>query len=235
MRLLREQDELILVAQMGSFAYGMATPESDVDLLGVYVAPTEDFLGVADPTKKDMTAHKAVVGGDDFTYHELAKYCGGALGANPTLLELLWVDEYMTLNPWGKVLIDNREAFLSNTVRNSFGGYALQQAKKLEKRQDEGREGYDSNLKNRFAKHTRHCFRLLRQGAELLTTGQMRVRLTQEERDDLFALGESSPEEFIARFKEEFAKFDALPSVLPDRPDVERVDNMVREIRLARL
>lgn len=36
----------ILAGHVGSVAYGLSTPESDVDTLGVFVAPTREILGL---------------------------------------------------------------------------------------------------------------------------------------------------------------------------------------------
>lgn len=228
MRLLRPQDRLILTGRMGSYAYGLATPTSDIDLLGVYMAPNEDFLGLSLITEKDLTAHET---GEelDYTYHELSKFCRSALTANPTILEFLFIDEYRKETYEGRTLVNNRHHFLSSKARGSFGGYAMEQAKKLEARQEEGKVGYDSNLKNRFAKHTRHCFRLLRQGAHLLQTGELKVKVDNPQ--ELFDLGESPPDVVIAKFKEEYEKFKQVESVLPDEPNVEAINEMVLWLR----
>ncbi len=235
MMTLTDQDELILVARMGSFAYNLQTPDSDVDLLGCYLAPSAEFFNLRQRKEGDWSAVVAVEGGDDYQYHELGKFCRMVLSSNPTALELLFVDEYRLQNAWGKIQVANRDAFLSERARSAYKGYAYKQFDMLTRRQEEGKEGYASNLKNRYAKHTRHSFRILRQGAELLTTGVMRLRCTDEERDELFALGKEDPSVIIPMFEAEVARFEELPCVLPAEPDEERINDMVVEIRKARL
>ncbi len=214
-------DRILLEGIVGSQAYGLATPESDEDILGIFLLPAERFLGVGIPNEKQLTAHDTE---PDFTYHELGKFCRLALGGNPTVLEFLWLSGYTKSEHAGQCLVANREKFLSNKVRASFGGYAKQQALRLQERGN-----FASDLKKRYSKHARHCFRLMRQGAHLLQTGEMRLKV--EDRDEIFAVGELPPEKLIALFNEEYEAFHAIPSVLPDEPDYEGIEKLVRNLR----
>ncbi len=158
-------DNIVLEGVTGSTAYGLATEHSDVDIKGIYLLPTSEVLSLGfDPlhTTKDHT-------GPDWVYHEVGKFMKLVMGGNPTVTELLFLEEYTKLTPIGQLLIDNRDYFLSTRgVQKAYRGYAMGQAKDLAKRFAEGKEGYDSSLKNRYAKHTRHCFRLLLQARQLL-------------------------------------------------------------------
>jgi hypothetical protein len=143
------------------------------------------------------------------------------------------MEEYTVLSPIGKLLVDNRKIFLSTkAVTNAYRGYALGQAKKLSNRQEEGLVGYDSALKNRFAKHTRHCFRLLLQCRQLLETGELNVRVTPEQREWLFKMGEQTPETVVDAFIAEDAKLEDIVSVLPDEPDWKAIDALLYKIRM---
>lgn len=219
---------IILEGVTGSTAYGLATENSDIDIKGVYLLPTETVLGLRfDPahTTKDHTD-------PDWVYHELGKFMKLVAGGNPTVSELLWLEEYTKLTPTGKLLVDNREIFLSTpAIMNAYRGYAMGQAMKLSKRQAEGKNGYDSALKNRFAKHTRHCFRLLLQARQLLETGKLTVRVTPEQREWLFKMGEQTPETIVDAFIAEDSKMDDIVSVLPDAPDWEKINELLYKIR----
>ena len=46
---------VILEGIVGSTAYGLARAGSDIDILGVYLAPAEDFLGLYPPNDKNST------------------------------------------------------------------------------------------------------------------------------------------------------------------------------------
>jgi hypothetical protein len=217
-----EDWNLLLCGLVGSHAYGLNHAGSDKDYLGIYQAKTTDVLGLKNVA--GTITHTE----PDYTYHEVGKFFNLALKANPTVLELLWLPEenYVARSPIGDLIIENRHLFLSKTVKDSFGGYAIAQAKRLEKRGD----SFSSQTKKRTPKHARHCFRLMRQGAQLLQTGDMTVKVPNPE--ELWEIGELPVSEIVARFEEEFAKFEAIKTVLPDHPDMDAVSELLVKIRL---
>jgi predicted nucleotidyltransferase len=221
-------DNIILEGATGSTAYGLATENSDVDIKGVYLLPTKTVLSIGfqpEHTTKDHTD-------PDWVYHEVGKFMKLVINGNPTVTELLYLDEYTTLTPIGQLLIDNRAAFLSTkAVSNAYRGYAFSQAKRLNNRTEQGLDGYDSSLKNRFAKHTRHCFRLLMQARQLLGTGTLDVKVTPQQREYLFAMGEKTADEVVEEFMRQDAEFDNIVSVLPDEPDYEKLNEILYKIR----
>lgn len=224
----------VLLGVVGSTAYGLATESSDEDLLGVYVADAREVCGLRGPSAltKSRVTHEP-----DVTLHELYKFATLALKCNPTVSELLWLDGYKVLTDEGRALIGIREAFLSTGyVRSAYGGYALQQSRKLLARHDAA-EGTAANLPTRTAKHARHCLRLLRQARGLLATGYLTVDMTPQ-RDELFAAGELATRDvraFAELFEREMAVLDTIGSVLPDRPDADRVEALLIELRMASL
>jgi hypothetical protein len=210
---------IILEAVSGSHAYGLDTPESDIDLKGVFVAPTLEVLSLRKPRETiDRTD-------PDDCYHEVEKFIRLAMKCNPTILEMLFLDDYRILTETGKLLISARNQFLSNTVYKSYGGYAIAQARKLNRRGD----SWDVGMKNRYAKHARHCFRLLEQGRQLLETGDMDVKV--KNREELFSLGELNPEQMVDKFEKSFKEFDKIKSILPDEPDYDAINEILLTIR----
>ena len=166
--------DYILRGLVGSNAYGLATPESDVDYLGIYMEPQESFLGLRLVQEKDFTIHDT---SDtlDTTLHEVGKVMRLALKSNPSILELLWLPAwaYTHISRHGDVLLDCRHWFASAVlVRGAYLGYATQQFKLLERRGDFG-----PDLKKRTEKHARHLYRLLIQGFDLYRTGELCVQL----------------------------------------------------------
>lgn len=216
---------IIIEGITGSKAYGLDTETSDTDIKGVYVEPTDKVLSLgydkAHATKDNVDP--------DWCYHEVEKFMKLAMGGNPTILEMLFLSDYNILTDEGKLLVDNRHLFLNNVIYKSYGGYALSQAKDLNRRGGT----YGSGRANRYEKHTRHCFRLLYQGRELLETGNLTVRVTPEMREELFAIGKKSPEEIVDRFTKEFTEFDSIKSVLPDKPDRDAINKLLLQIREA--
>lgn len=224
----RPNIDIILEGLTGSRAYGLDTKNSDSDYKGVYLLPTSTVLSIGfDPqhTTKDHVD-------PDWVYHEVGKFMKLVLNGNPTVTELLYLDEYTTLTPIGQLLIDNRSAFLSTkSVMNAYRGYAFSQAKKLNNRTEQGMDGYDSSLKNRFAKHTRHCFRLLMQARQLLETGTLDVKVTPEQREYLFEMGEKTADEVVDEFMRQDKEFDDIVSVLPDKADMNKLNDLLIKIR----
>lgn len=214
---------IILEGITGSRAYGLDTENSDTDIKGIYVAPTEKILSL-DWNLKHSTIDNV---DPDWVYHEVEKFMLLAMGGNPTILEMLFLDGYTVLTKQGKMLVDNRHLFLCNTVRKSYYGYAISQVRKLNAKGGV----YGSGRSNRYEKHSRHLYRLLLQGEELLRTGKITVRLTPEQREEAFAAGKLTPNELIDLFAEKSMKLDTIESVLPDKPDKEAINKLLLKIR----
>lgn len=217
-------DNIILEGLCGSFAYNLNTETSDEDWKGIFVAPTESFLGIPKYKARETYDHKD----PDWCYHEVGKYIDLALKCNPTVTELLWLDGHRLITSPGKMLVDNRHLFLStDKVRLAYGGYVFSQARKLN-----ARGGSYGNGKNkRYAKHSRHLFRLLYQGRELLETGSLKVAVSNGVRKELFSLESLSVNELITRFEKEIRELDNIKSVLPEKPNYEAVNKLLVRIR----
>ena len=145
--------KVLLQAVLGSTAYGLAREGSDIDRLGIFAAPTLEVAGL------DWNGHRESVvrhEPSDMTHHEIGEHLRLALGCNPTLLEQLWLprEAYEVLTPEATALIALRESFLSEKgVRNTYGGYAKQQAIKLARRGD----SFSSDTINRTASTPGTC------------------------------------------------------------------------------
>lgn len=225
---MAKPDNIVLEGVTGSTAYGLDTEGSDVDIKGVYLLPTRTVLSIGFNPEKTTKDHVD----PDWVYHEVGKFMKLVLAGNPTVTELLYLDEYTILTPIGQTLIDNRAVFLStNAVTRAYRGYALSQALRLNNRTAQGMDGYDSALKNRFAKHTRHCFRLLMQARQLLETGTLDVKVTPEQREYLFAMGEKDADEVVKEFMRQDSEFENVVSVLPDEADMDKLNDVLYQIR----
>ncbi|MFF4889707.1 nucleotidyltransferase domain-containing protein [Micromonospora chersina] len=219
---------LLLSGIVGSVAYGLAGPDSDVDRIGVFAAPTVAFHGLHPPRESVVTTDP------DVTLHECAKYARLALSGNPTATELMWLPEecYETRTAFGERLIGIRAAFLSAPrVRDAYLGYASQQFRKLTTRDS------STGGRRRSAKHARHLARLLHQGRVLYATGVLEIRLADPEWFRAFgervaggALAEA--EELVAAAERDFAR---IRTPLPERPDEETVERWLLDVRAAHL
>jgi predicted nucleotidyltransferase len=230
-----DRSNVILNGIVGSTAYRMNTPTSDKDEMGIYVAPLDEVLGLNGPQTVTDSLHKT---DPDFTLHEVGKYVSLALKCNPSILELLWLDDYLTLSPTGELLVRSRSHFLNTpSILGAYGQYAKAQADRLIRRQGEGKDGFSSDVKNRTAKHARHCMRLLHQGTELLATGSMSVRVSPEVRYELFAAGELAEADpfffYEDYFKPKYAAFQNVKSVVSGHIDRDYANWLLVKIRRA--
>lgn len=219
----------ILQGIVGSTAYGLATPSSDVDRMGVFIAPTAQIVSFHPPQQSVVTNNP------DITRHEVGKFLSLVLRCNPSVTELLWLGgdaaSYEELDaPWGYDLIYMRKDFLSATlVKNAYLGYATQQFKKLLSRGD-GTFGPD--LAKRTEKHARHLRRLVEQGYEVYTTGNLAVKVADPEAIHEFGRRvKENPEAAIAYMARAEAQFADVKSCLPEHPNEEKAERWLVHLR----
>lgn len=218
--------KVILESIVGSTAYGLNTPDSDVDKLGIYVQPVDYFIGLRLPTEKDFS----VVHTDpDRTLHEVGKFCRLALKCNPTVTELLWTpEELLTVRSEdGNLLRKHRMSFVSAPlVRDAYLGYAKSQLVRLEERGDFG-----SDTRKRIKKHARHLARLMFQGYTLYTQGELPIKLENPEWYHEFGEKVSVDPVYGRDLYEEYEDKFRDRTVLPELPDTYVVDSLVKTIR----
>lgn len=216
---------IILEGTVGSTAYGLARDGSDVDTLGVFVAPTLEVAGLDwHSSKESVVTHEP-----DVTHHEVGKFLRLAMKANPTITELLWLPEYTQSNWMGDLLVMARRDLLSwRSVRSAYVGYATEQVRRLQTRTD---GTFSSDTRNRTVKHARHILRLLRQGRELLSTGELTVRVDNPE--EYFAIDNYTVDEMVAMYHRELelTEYATITSPLMDTPDKTRARGVLATIR----
>lgn len=215
---------ILLRGVVGSTAYGMDRPGSDIDRLGVFAHDTHLFFRLDEPSKS-VTKTKP-----DISYLEAAHVARLLLGVNPTLTDLLWLECYEVKTALGDELVGLRSAFLSaQRVREAYVGYALQQCRKLLSRGD---GTFNADVRKRTAKHARHIKRLVEQGLELYTTGALTVRLTDPQAfldfgDNVAA----DPNAVTAFMAEAQTRFEQARTSLPDEPSRGAVEAWLRRVR----
>lgn len=211
----------ILQGVVGSQAHGLATADSDVDLLGVYSHPTDLFWNLSKPSE-------TITGTDpDHTAHELEKFLRLAAKANPTVLEVLWLPEFVQKEDhWGDYLLSLRTSVLSTRhVTNAYLGYAESQFRKLIQRDD----SFSSGTRKRTNKHARHLFRLLEQGKGILETGELLVKLP----DISFyeTISDMTIPQIQEAYLERYEDFMDVKSVLPDEPGWDALNDYLLAYR----
>lgn len=127
----------ILIGYRGSVAHGMyvapaeSTGIDDIDLMGVYVSPLEHYFGLGRQDTKE-----SMIGQIDCVSYELRKYVGLLQKANPNVLSLLWLKDYLLIEPEGAMLVRERKFFATKMAYHSFSGYAYAQLKRMESFKD---------------------------------------------------------------------------------------------------
>jgi hypothetical protein len=138
MQRLEVESRSILIGLAGSHGYGLSRPDSDRDYRGVFIAPKGYYLGFDRIEQKDSGWEREVGlfnwldGNQDTVIYELKKLIQLLAGANPNILELLWLQHYPVLTPVGEKLLAHRQMFLSKKVKHTYSGYAFAQIKKIE-------------------------------------------------------------------------------------------------------
>jgi hypothetical protein len=214
---------ILLSGVVGSVAYGMAGPGSDVDRLGVFAHDTASMFGLDEPSRSIVTT------APDVTYHEAAHAARLLLQANPTLTDLLWLEAYEIRKPLGDELVGLRHAVLcARRVREAYLGYALDQTRKLL-----ARDGtFNPDVRRRTAKHARHIHRLVDHGLELYTTGHLTIRLADPQRCiDFGDQVAADPQRVIPFMAEARHRYEDARTVLPDRPSRGVVEGWLKRVR----
>ena len=166
---------LIYQVLAGSHAYGLAGPDSDADWRGVYLLPSEKYLGLHLPGVSRMSTPEAVSLEPDQTYHELRHYCTMLLRGNPNPIEWLWLDERFVAksSPVMEKLRAMREHFFSAQMLRAYQGWAKAERLSLHEKWDN--------------KAASHLLRILMDFRVALTERRLQVTFEGAQRQMLMA------------------------------------------------
>lgn len=221
---------LSLLVRGGSKSYGLDDARSDDDYAGVFLAPLRAFVSLDGPGPDSETGHDP-----DFTLHEFGKFCRLALKGNPAVLEVLWNDDVLHCDDWGRALRERRKSFLHRDGLRVYVDYAESQLKKMARGGGSGLHAKGGAYNGKFGAH---LLRLLHAGITLAATGEVQVRVPAALAVELLAVkhGEVSMERVIQTALPLLQQLTRLAetNTLPARPDREAVDDLVARARLSR-
>lgn len=120
---LHQQHLILLDSVSGSRAYGLARPESDTDLRGVFLLPKQQYYGL---TYVPQISNES----NDIVYYELKRFVELLSKNNPNILELLAVPEDCLRYQHPVMAQLSPDLFLSRLCKDTFAGYAMTQMKK---------------------------------------------------------------------------------------------------------
>lgn len=117
-------EKFIFKTIVGSQAYGTSLPTSDIDYKGIYIQSNDDILS--------FKYNEQIEIGKDECYYEVRRFLQLAQSANPTILEMLFIDDKFIIetSPAFELLRKYKDKFLTKKCCMSFGGYAVAQIKK---------------------------------------------------------------------------------------------------------
>jgi hypothetical protein len=122
---LRNSGMIIFEGIVGSQAYGIATPTSDVDKKGVFIQDQDSILGFGYIDQVSDTKN-------DQTFYEIKRFIELLASNNPNILELLNLpdDCIVHKDPIFDLVLEHKNSFITKMCRHSFGGYAVEQIRK---------------------------------------------------------------------------------------------------------
>lgn len=241
----------ILLGYVGSISHNTYVPKNDPnsiddkDVMGVCILPLSEYFGLErDPKlkgKRNVNNEQQEVqqGEWDVVIYEIKKYIKLLLQQNPNVISLLWLrdNHYIHISELGRLLIENRDIFISKCVYKSFTGYAYNQLHKMENFAFEGYMGAKrKELVEKFSydtKNAAHLIRLLKMGIEFLTEKKLNVFRHDAEELKSIKRGEWP----LDRVKQEAERLFVLAqeafvrSTLPDEPDYKRAEELLMKIQ----
>lgn len=235
---------MVLMGYVGSLAHGTYVPSSDPtsiddkDVMGIFVPPESYFLGL------DHFEGKQYQEGEwDVTVYEIRKYIRMLLNCNPNVLSLLWLEEndYLIRTPAGRLLLENRDIFVSKAAYKSFCGYASGQLKRMTRLGDESKAYQGARRRKRFekfgfdCKNAAHLIRILRMGIEFLVEGKLYVKRHDSQELIRIKQGDYSLAKIERMADEHFrmAQDAHIRSTIPNEPDRLRAGELTIEIARA--
>lgn len=184
----------------GSFAYGIAHKDSDVDLRGIWVEPNNSLL--TDLSSSGFNTAVTDQAGEhyDFTSHELNTFIKLMMKCNPNVLEVASCEAYTYMSRVNYLDKGGLDADATNDITKllqavyplcldadaiikAYTGFAYGQINRML------RSGDDKMEDPKSKKLVRHAIRVLWQAQKLLNLGKPGMRLREPDISKLFSIG----------------------------------------------
>ena len=189
--------EHLVVYLSGAHAYGFPSPDSDLDLKCIHIAPTSALVGFAPPSPTFDRAEVIEGVEIDYTSNELSHALGGVLGGNGNFLERILGRTALEASSDLAALRPLAQAALSRRYHRHYRGFAGSQQRALEQ--------------TPTVKKLLYVIRTAMTGTHLLLTGELETDLPllarQYELDDVSGLIEA---------KKKGERVEASPALLSD-------------------
>ena len=233
--------DTLVISLCGAHAYGFASVDSDLDLKGVWIAPTRPLLGLRTPPgavdRQEWIDEIEV----DFTVNELAQAVNGLLKGNGNMLERIMDPAPLFAGEGLDELRGLARRNLSRRVHHHYRGFAHSQQQAVDPEHPK-------------AKKVLYVLRTTVTGAHLLETGEvvpdlpsLAERYGFPEVPELIEIKRDAevgelPPEWVPRVPEllerAFARLEQAreASILPEQPaEPEALESWLIDTRLGRL
>lgn len=214
---------LIFSKVWGSHSHNTNIPGSDIDYLGVYVAPTKAVLSLDKPPQ-------TIEGkSPDIESHEVEKFCRLLIKGNPSMVEMLWTEIMCVGSSEWEELRTMRHEFLSCQVIKQYLGYSRGQLHRLDAGTRLHTKGGAYNTKWAY-----HMIRVLGDALLIAKGGGPEVWKDGEEHALLMQIrcGEFTPEQIISMAQERTAAVEGLrPWPLPENGNQAYLNKWLLDIR----
>ena len=221
--------KLIVRTVAGSKLYGLSHPDSDSDVRGVYVDPTDSLIGLAPPAQS-----MELSGPGDEQLYPLKHFAHLSLSGNPNALEILFTPHEFVIESsadWAQLFVI-RYCFLSKKLIERYTGFMRHQVTRIKTRNPGTTHqkfidayGYDT-------KSAAHCIRV---GLTAMSLARSMDYSPVLEGKDLTLIkdilhGQVSQEKFNTLAKSMIDEIRAVPTPLPDEPNSATVTEVVTDI-----
>ncbi len=122
-KLIKEEGLVLLDCISGSQAYGLNTPQSDVDKRGVFHLSKPMFYGMGEQSQVSNESN-------DESYSELGRFVELLSKSNPTMIELLHTPKESVLTKHSRFDQLDPSWYLTKKCKDTFAGYAVTQIRK---------------------------------------------------------------------------------------------------------
>ena len=185
---LPENSEIIFRSLVGSGLHGLSVgDQDDRDEMGVAIPDKRHVLGLNKFHHKIIRTQpegqRSGPGDLDLTLYSLEKYMRLAQKGNPSIISLLWVpSDYVVNNSsiWKKIVLPNREKFVTERALKAHLGYLKQQRERVLGIRG-GKHTNRPELIEKYGfdtKYAGHMVRLAIQGYELSAYGKINLPMS---------------------------------------------------------
>jgi predicted nucleotidyltransferase len=157
----------LVISLSGAHAYGFPSPDSDLDLKAVHIAPTEALLGLSPPAANAPDRLEVLDGVEvDYSSNELQPVLVGILQGNGNFIERILSRFVLRSSPEHESLRPLVAKSLSRRIHRHYRGFATGQLREWEK------DGF------RSAKKLLYVLRTTLTGTHALLTGEIETDVT---------------------------------------------------------